>query len=358
MLISVETDEGIVGWGEGGQYGPPEPVAACIDHVLGPTLIGEDPRAPVTLWEKNYASVRDFGHQGPYIEAISAIDIALWDICGQALGLPVYALLGGAFRDSVATYATGGYYRGADHLDHRDNLAILGRDAESFVHAGFQVMKIKIGLLSIRDDMERIRSIRKVVGNDLVILVDCNHAYNTRTALTVGHMMEEYNVGWFEEPVVPENRQGYALLRRELNLAIAGGECEHTRYGFRDLFVDECVDIAQPDICVSGGFSEFMKILALASSFGVWVIPHVWGSGVALAAALHVLAVIPPFPHTANPIVLQNEPVMEYDQSKNPLRDDLLKSGIEFAGGRMKVPQGPGLGITIDHAMLKKFVEK
>jgi D-galactarolactone cycloisomerase len=149
----------------------------------------------------------------------------------------------------------------------------------------------------------------------------------------MGRELEKHGVLWFEEPVIPEDRAGYRKVRDALSIPIAGGECEYTRYGFRDLFVGECVDIAQPDLCVCGGFSELLKIQALASSFGVMTIPHVWGSGVALAAALHAIAAIPPSPHTANPIALQNEPVIEFDRTQNPLRDDLLSDKTWRAAG-------------------------
>src|SRR5262249_46176147 len=151
-----------------------------------------------------------------------------------------------------------------------------------------------------------------------------NHAYTAVNAIRIGRELEKYGVHWIEEPVVPEDRAGYRRVRDAIAIPIAGGEAEFTRYGFRDLLVEGCVDIAQPDICVCGGLSEWMKIHALASSFSVLTVPHVWGSGIALAAALHAIATIPPQPHTANPVALQNEPVVEYDRRHNPLRDDLL----------------------------------
>ncbi len=144
-------------------------------------------------------------------------------------------------------------------------------------------------------------------------------------------------------------------MRHALDIAITGGECEYTRYGFKNLLAGGCVDIAQPDLCVAGSFSEWLKIHALASSFGVAVIPHVWGSGVALAAALHVLASLPPFPHTANPIPLMNEPIVEFDRNHNPLRDELLVNQLTLVDGRVPVPQDPGLGIQINTDVLQKY---
>jgi D-galactarolactone cycloisomerase len=167
--------------------------------------------------------------------------------------------------------------------------------------------------------------------------------------------LQRYDVRWFEEPVPPEDHDGYRAVRHARCVPIAGGECEYTRYGFRRLIAGECVDIAQPDICVAGGFSEWLKILALAESFGVWTIPHVWGSGVALATALHALAAIAPCPHTANPIALQNEPVIEFDCSYNPLRDELLQEPIRLVDGGVRVPDGPGLGIQLRDDILERY---
>jgi D-galactarolactone cycloisomerase len=156
----------------------------------------------------------------------------------------------------------------------------------------------------------------------------------------MGRELQKHGVLWFEEPVMPEDRAGYRRLRDSIGVPVAGGEAEFTRYGFRDLFVGGCVDIAQTDLCVCGGFSEFSKIQALASSFGVLTIPHVWGSGVAIAAALQALALIPPSPHTFVPIALQNEPVVQYDRKHNPLRDDLLTERFRLHDGCLLVPQG------------------
>jgi D-galactarolactone cycloisomerase len=169
-LVRVETDSGLVGWGEGGQYGPPEPVAAIVDAVFVPQLIGRDPTEPVRIWEEHYAFSRDFGQKGTYIEAISAIDIALWDIAGQAAGLPVWKLLGGRFRDSVTAYATGCYYP-ENFRDMPAVLRALEKEASSYADAGFQFLKIKVGLLSLREDIERLRVIRTAVGPQIGLLV-------------------------------------------------------------------------------------------------------------------------------------------------------------------------------------------
>jgi D-galactarolactone cycloisomerase len=231
----------------------------------------------------------------------------------------------------------------------------LEKEAESYINAGFRMLKMKVGLLAVEQDIERVATVRRAIGPGCPLMVDANHAYNQSVAMRVGRALERYDVRWFEEPVVPEDRDGYRRLRNSLDVPIAGGECEFTRYGFRDLIAGGCVDIAQPDICSSGGLSEWQKIVALAESFGVWTIPHVWGSGVALAAALQAIAALPPFPHTANPIPLQNEPAIEFDRNPNPLRADLLEQPFRLQDGRLPVPAGPGLGIQIREDVLKRY---
>ena len=301
-----------------------------------------------------YAATRDFGQKGTYIEAISAIDIALWDLWGQALGQPVHVLLGASFRDRVPAYATGCYY-GDNFSDRRAMLADLETETSAYVGSGFRILKMKVGLLPVALDAERVRVVRSAIGPAIDLLVDANHAYNAATAIRMGRALEEHAVLWFEEPVVPEDRAGYRRVRDALDIPIAGGEAEFTRFGFRDLFINECVDIAQPDLCVAGGFSEFLKIHALASSFGVFTVPHVWGSGVALAAALHALATLPASPPTYAPVPLQNEPAIEYDRKHNPLRDELVLADFTLTDGQVRIPQGPGLGILIAEDVLRKY---
>lgn len=355
LLVKVETDEGVYGWGEGGQYGPAEAVKTCIDTVLAPMLIGADPLDKGALWHKMYNGTRDFGQKGAYVEAISAIDIALWDICGKYLGVPASKLLGGRQRDKVGTYATGCYYQ----QSHMGNVQAAVRDmqaeAQRYVESGFKMLKIKVGLLSVEDDAKRVAAIRSQVGEDVKLFVDCNHAYNGYTAVRMGRYLEENNILFMEEPVPPEDHEGYRHVRSRVDIAIAGGECEYTAFGFKRLFTDECVDIAQPDICVCGGLSEFQRILALAHTFGVTVMPHVWGSGIALAAALSALAGMPMLPHTANPIPFQNDPLMEYDRNINPLRDELLTQPMQLADSMVSVPTGNGLGVDVDPQALEKY---
>lgn len=355
LLVRIDTDEGLTGWGEGGQYGPSKPVAVCVDHVLAPLICGRDPMHRAVIWNDLYSATRDFGQKGSYIEAISAIDIALWDLAGKALGVPVHALLGGAVRDSVPAYATGCYYRGTHPFECEGSVQQLRQEAAGYVEQGFEMLKVKVGLLAVEEDARRLAAIREAVGPDVRLLVDCNHAYNSMTAVRMAQELERYGVLWMEEPVPPEDHAGYRRVRSRTNVPIAGGECEYTRYGFRDFLASGCVDIAQPDVCVCGGISEILKIATLADCYGVWVVPHVWGSGIALAAALQVLAAFPAFPHTAHPVPLQNEPVIEFDRNYNPLRDDLVSPKIDVCEGRVPVSDGPGLGVEVDEGVLDEY---
>ncbi|HOK19867.1 MAG TPA: enolase C-terminal domain-like protein, partial [Thermosynergistes sp.] len=158
-------------------------------------------------------------------------------------------------------------------------------------------------------------------------------------------------IGWFEEPVPPEDIQGYIEVKDALSVPIAGGECEYTRFGFRELLSKRAVDIVQPDTCSAGGLSECKKIAAMASAWGVRYLPHVWGSGVALAANLHLIATIQPASMSANPI----EPIFEYDTTENPFRTELLLEPIIPQNGSLKIPQGPGLGIDVDRKVLNRY---
>jgi D-galactarolactone cycloisomerase len=354
LLVRITTSDGITGWGEGGQYGPPEPPAACIEKVLAPRLIGRSAVEPVRIFEDLYAFSRDFGQKGTYIEALSAIDIALWDIWGKATNLPVHALMGGAFRTSVPAYGTGCYYP-EFFEDTERMLKVLAEEARGYKESGVSAIKMKVGLLPVEIDADRLAVVREAVGPRTRLMVDANHAYNATTAIRLGRALEKHGILWFEEPVPPEDRIGYRRVRDALDVAIAGGECEFTRFGFRDLVLEGCIDIAQPDICASGGFSEWQKIVALTSSFGVLTIPHVWGSGIAVAAALHAIATLPPVPYTARGVPLQNEPMVEFDRTHNPLRDDLLIQPFKLVDGCLPVPSGPGLGVTIDEEKLAAF---
>lgn len=358
LLVQIETDNGIVGWGESGQYGPGEPVASFINVVLKPLLIGKNPLDTKVLWELMFTTIRDFGRKTTGVEAISGIDIALWDIAGKFYKKPIYELLGGAFRNKIRGYATGCYYRGEDVLDYKKSLQAIKDEASSYIDAGFTAVKGKIGLLHVEEDAERVAAMREAIGNKSLLMIDANHAYNYHTAKKIGKYLEEQKVHFFEEPVLPEDFYGYKALREALNMAIAAGENEFTRYGYLELFKNDCLDIIQPNIGCAGGFTEVQRIEAISSAYHVQLIPHCWGSGIALAAALQFSATLAPTPHTAFENSPENSPMIEYDQNFNPLRDELLTERFNVEDGYVYVPSGNGLGIEINRQVLEKYLVK
>jgi D-galactarolactone cycloisomerase len=228
-------------------------------------------------------------------------------------------------------------------------------EVNRFLATGFNNVKVKIGLLDLDQDVEKIRFVRELIGENRGMFIDPNHAYNMVGAKDLLRRIAEYGIGFVEEPLPPEDREGYASLRQYSPIPIAGGECEFTAFGFRDLINRRCVDILQPDLCASGGYSEFIKIRSLAYAHNILLVPHVWGSAVGLSAALQAIAHLPNVPHTALPIPGQNAPMIEFDQSPNPLRTDIVEEEFHLEDGCLKIPQGPGLGITVRKEKLKQF---
>ena len=346
-ICVVDTDEGIQGVGEAFYFGgPARIVASLIDDGLGPLIAGEDPMDTGVLWDRLYNLTRDQGQKGLTISAISAVDIALWDIKGKALGLPVYKLLGGAYRSRAKAYATGLYEpQGVPSI-----VDALVEEALGYRDAGFTGMKLKIGY-GIDVDETYVRAIREAIGDDVALMVDANHAYNASEAIRVARMLAEYDVHWFEEPVVPEDIDGYMEVRASSDVLIAGGECEYTRYGFRQLIDNRAVDILQPDLCAAGGFTETMKIVAMASAASIPVIPHVWGTNVGLAASLQFYASLPNVPERR----FAAEPFFETDRSHHPFRDGVTHEQITFEDGYLAIPDRPGLGISLDADFVGRF---
>lgn len=347
-LVEVLTDEGVTGWGEAFAQGlePPQIAVAAIECALKPLLIGADPLDTEVLWHRMYHHTRDYGRKGSVVSAISAVDIALWDIAGKAHGVPVHRLLGGAFRTSVQAYATG-FYR----ISGQGEAKRLAEEAIRHHEAGFTLMKVKLGY-GLDDDLLVMREIRRALGErQVTLMVDTNHAYGVAQAIRLGKALEGYDLRWYEEPVVPEDLAGYGEVRRALSMPIAGGENEHTLFGFREFLGHRCVDIAQPDIGSTGGFTACRHIIALAHSHGVQVNPHVWGSAIAQAASLQLIAAVPVAHHS----VYAQEPIFEYDRSSHPFRQQLVKQPIEQVKGWLEVPAKPGLGVEVDRAILDKY---
>jgi len=352
LLVEIETDERIIGIGEAGVGGGA--TAGVIEKLLQPMLIGEDPLLIEGLWQKMFARTRQYGRRGVVMNAISGIDIALWDIAGKTANLPVYRLLG-ACRERVEAYASGGFYQQGKSVDD------LAGEAEGYRARGFQGMKMKVGRnpsthlrhlvehsqvceVEPEEDIARVAAVRQALGPKAKLMVDVNCAWSPSFAIEMGRAFEPYKLYWIEEPVSTDDIDGSARVAEALATPIAGYETEIGLYGFRELITRGAVDIVQPDLAWAGGFSECRRIAALAHAHHLTVAPHSFAGAVLLAASLHFIASIP------------NGLVLEFDQNPNGLRDDLLKEPITIeSDGSIRLPERPGLGIELDRGAVERY---
>ncbi len=348
-IVEIKTDSGITGWGE--CYGPHRLLKAVIDTGLSPLLIGEDPENIEMLWHKLYYQYQDHGQKGVLIQAMSGIDIALWDIKGKALKQPVYKLLGGAQRAKIKAYATGFYL--PDEEDISKLTKLLADEAKDYVQKGFKAMKMKVGF-GIKKDIALVHAVREAIGDDMELMIDANHAYDAIGAIKLGRAVEDLDIGWFEEPVPPEDLNGYKACREKINIPIAGGECQFTRYGFAEFVRNNCVDIWQPDTCAAGGLSECKKIANIADAFGYRYNPHCWGTAIALYTNVHLLANLPFSSYALSPV----SPMLEYDCTEHPIRHIIVKETLQLQDGYVLLPQGFGLGFEINRQKLEELTVK
>ncbi len=353
-LVEVETDEGITGWGE--CFGPGHIALAnkaIVEQVIQPMILGADPMDRDVIWHKVYNLMRDHGQKGMPMQALSGVDIALWDIAGKVANLPVHKLIGGAHRDHVTVYGYGMMLRPEPVADLA---ARFVDEAAEIRDMGFAATKMKVGL-GPKDDVTLAQAVRRGVGEDFRFMVDANHCYTTSDAFYVGRALEELEAYWFEEPVAPEDHDGYRELRAGLKVNISGGEAEFGRWGWRQILENRGLDIAQPEVCALGGISEYLRVLALCHAHFTPVINHVWGSAIAVATNLQLLAAMPPMPGGLHPW----EPMLEFDTTDNKFRDDLLveplniQRQVKQSGGMVAIPQGAGLGVEPDRAVIDHY---
>jgi D-galactarolactone cycloisomerase len=341
-IVEIVADDGTSGWGE--CFGPARLNAAIIE-AFRPYLLGQDFRAGDLIWQTLYNQFRDQGQKGLTITAISGVDIALWDLRGRHFEAPVHVLMGGPLRREVRAYATGTYRHGdGDPLDY------ICQEVAGYVREGFPAVKLKIGF-GVEEDLALIEAVRETIGHRTGLMLDANHGFDCLEAIELGRRAAKYHIGWFEEPVVPDELQSYEEVKARQPIPVAGGECEFTRWGFRGVLTRRAIDIIQPDTCAAGGLSECKKIADMATAFGVRYVPHVWGTGIGLAAALQLLAVLPNTPPRHTPL----EPMLEFDRSEHPFRQAVMPREIEHEAGAVKIPEGPGLGIEINRETLDKF---
>ena len=252
-LVEVRTDDGLTGWGE--CFGPGNVAVAnkaIVEKVIQPMILGRDPLDRNAIWHDVYNLLRDHGQKGMALQALSGVDIALWDLTGKISGLPLCKLIGGQCRERVPVYGYGMMLKREDLAAHLDR---FGEEAAAIRKAGFVGAKMKVGL-GVKADIRLAEAVRKGVGGDYRFMVDANHCYTASDALEVGRALDALGAYWFEEPVAPEDLAGYRELRGKLETRIAGGEAEFTRWGWRPLLEGRCLDIAQPEVCALGGVSE------------------------------------------------------------------------------------------------------
>ena len=354
-LVEVETDEGITGWGE--CFGPGNIALAnkyIVEKVIQPLIIGEDPINKEYIWHKVYNLLRDSGQKGMPIQALSGIDIALWDILAKKAKLPLYQLLGGKTNNKIPVY---GYGMMLQKKTVEELCELFKKEANQIKEKNFKAMKMKVGL-GPKDDLKLVSAVRQAIGDNFKLMVDANHAYNKNDALYVGRGLDEMDIYWFEEPVAPEDYDSYKELKEKLKTNIAGGEAEFTKYGWNQLIKNNCIDIAQPEVCGLGGITEYLKISALAQANFIPIVNHVWGSALSVAVNLHLLTSLPDMPGGLFP----TKSMLEFDTTeKNIFITDLAEEKfsildqVKDKDGFASPLENIGIGINPKKDFIKEY---
>jgi len=353
-LVEVETDEGLVGLGEAkaavGNLGNHAAIVTVIREEIAPILVGRDPRDITAIWETIYNGTRaghairegrtfpTLGRRGVTVCALSGVDLALWDLLGRCLNQPVWRLIGGLVRDRIAAYASGGWAP----VDG------IGEQLTKYVERGHKAVKMRVGLqdANVDDSAARVREARRALGPEVGIMVDAHGTWSVGQARRFARKVEDCDLAWFEEPVSPDNVPGQAEVRAATDIPIAAGESAQTRFGFREMIDAKAVDILQPDLAITGGLTETMRICALAATYGLTVAPHLWGSAVLFAAGLHLAAATP------------CATILEFSRGVNPLLHEMVEETFEMEDGHVLVPKRPGLGLTLRRDFVDRVAVK
>ncbi len=329
LLVKVNTDAGISGWGEAfGQVVNPSTKAA-LDTLVAPLFIGRDPTNINGLMREFQHTLHLAGRNGPVVYALSGIDIALWDIAGKLANQPLYRLLGGSVRKQLTGYASMLWF-----VDPK----LVARNAERAWKRGYQYIKLH------ESTREAVLAAKAAVGEDVKLMLDTNCPWSVAESVAMARRMKNDGLYWLEEPVwPPEDHAGLAIVRRE-GIPIAAGENAAGLFEFKSLFDAQAVDIAQPSVTKVGGITEIRKIIALGEAYGVRVVPHCPYFGPGFLASLHVIAAMPSNPPVE--VVLW----MDMDMEANP-----FNPWVRAEGGELRVPQDPGLGCDPDPALLERY---
>ena len=336
LVAEVHGSNGLVGWGEGLCRRGVKGYAIFAEEILVPPLLKQDARDRRRLW-KTMRSTLTGRPGGQIVEAIAAIDIALWDLVGKSCNQSIAALLGGIGRKRVPAYASS-----INWLDD----ATAEQEIAAALKAGFREIKVKTGL-PVKAAVERAKLARRVAGDDVALYVDANWIYDVDEAMQVGRVLADLGYAFFEEPIVPHDRAGYARLAQHLPIRLAAGESDFVAGDALSLLADRSIGLIQPDVARSGGVTETWRIAELAASFHTAYAPHVgWSGGICVAASLQLAA------------AAETTRTFECMVYENPLRDAIAKAPVGEASGlvdgHLVVPQGPGLGIEIDRDVLNR----
>ena len=336
LVAEVHGSNGFVGWGEGLCRRGVKGYAILAEDILVPPLLKQDARDRRRLW-KTMRSTLTGRPGGQLVEAIAAIDIALWDLVGKSCNQSIAALLGGMGRTRVPAYASS-----INWLDD----ATAEAEIAAALKAGFREIKVKTGL-PVKAAIDRAKLARRVAGDDVALYVDANWIYDVDEAMQVGRALADLGYAFFEEPIVPHDRAGYAKLARHLPIRLAAGESDYVASDALNLLTDRSIGLIQPDVARSGGVTETWRIAELAASFHTAYAPHVgWSGGICVAASLQLAA------------AAETTRTFECMVYENPLRDAIAKAPVGEASGlidgQLVVPQGPGLGIEIDRDVLER----
>jgi L-alanine-DL-glutamate epimerase-like enolase superfamily enzyme len=337
VVVEVETEDGTVGFGEGLCRRGAAGYARFIEDALVPRLIGRDAADRRALWKAMRAALSG-RPGGQVVEAIAAVDIALWDIAGKQANQPIHKLLGGMGRKEVAAYASS-----INWLDD----ATVEAEVATALKAGFREIKVKLGH-PLRDAVARAKLVRRLAGDEIALYVDANWAYDVDDAMIVGRALADLGYGFFEEPIAPHDREGYRRLAQHLPIRLAAGESDFVASEALTMLQDRSLGLIQPDVTRSGGITETWRIAELAATFNTAYAPHVgWSGAICVAASLQLAAAAESF---------RTFECMVYE---NPLRDafthPIVGEGSQLIDGKLAIPQGPGLGIEIDREALARF---
>ncbi|MSO99616.1 MAG: mandelate racemase/muconate lactonizing enzyme family protein [Acetobacteraceae bacterium] len=342
-LILLHTEDGIEGIGEA--WGPPGVTRACLE-VIKPFYVGQSVFAQQGAAQRVLAAMYHAGTQNQFVALMGGIDIAAHDAMGKMLNLSVADLIGGRLRERVPVYASGGYFTADDDQDRA-----LAAQLEANTNRGFTAFKIKIGR-SPGEDARRARLARGIIGSEPLLTVDTNGNYTEDGVLDSMRLTAPNDIHWYEEPLAPQDWAGYRSLSTRAPIRLAAGEAHYGVFDFRRLIDNRLVSVLQPDLTLCGGFAVARTIGALCAAEHLRISPHVWGTGIGLAAALHFLAALPSYPHNEH---VPWPPLLEYDVGHNALQNELFTEPLRYADGMLDVPAGPGLGIVLDRKALARF---